>query len=125
MGVLCAIYLICALRTNLVFFLIFLLLVPTFACLATAFWRFAEGNVDAGTNYKHAGAGMAFGVCLLGWYLFLIQMLAAVDFPINLPVVDLSTVIKGASDRQKAKEQSRQDNAHEEGGSKLKFWKKF
>lgn len=48
MGVLCFIFLIASLRTNLVFFLIFLLLVPTFACLAMAFWRFAEGNVEAG-----------------------------------------------------------------------------
>lgn len=61
MGVLCFIYLIASMRTNLVFFLIFLLLVPTFACLAMAFWRFAEGNVQAGTNFKHAGGGMAFG----------------------------------------------------------------
>jgi len=125
MGVLCFVFLVASLRTNLVFFLIFLLLVPTFACLATAFWRFAEGNVPAGTNYKHAGGGMAFGVCLLGWYLFTIQILAAVDFPVNLPVVDLSTVIKGGSDRKRAKEAAKENGAHEEaGGRGLKFWKK-
>jgi hypothetical protein len=34
---------------------------------------------------------------MLGWYLTLAIMLAIVDFPIHLPVFDLSTVIKGAS----------------------------
>ena len=36
---------------------------------------------------------------MAGWWLFLAIMLAAVDFPIALPVGDLSTLIKGASDR--------------------------
>ena len=126
MGLLCLVFLICSLRTNLIFFLIFLLLVPTFACLAMAFFRFAEGDYVSGTNFKHAGGGMAFGVCLLGWYLFTVQLLASVDFPLNLPVVDLSQVIKGGSEKRKAKEQQREDSAHHENGnsSKLKFWKK-
>ena len=32
------------------------------------------------------GAGLAYAVCILGWYLFAVQILVAVDFPINLPV---------------------------------------
>jgi hypothetical protein len=38
---------------------------------------------------------------LLGWYLVLVQLLASVDFPLNLPVGDLSRFIKGASERLK------------------------
>lgn len=124
MGVLCFIYMICSLRTNLVFFLIFLLLVPTFACLATAFYRLADGDATSSLNYQKAGAGMAFAVCLLGWYLLLVQMMASVDFPLSLPVVDLSTVIKGASDKKRSKDKARQEAAHEENGTKKKFWQR-
>jgi hypothetical protein len=35
---------------------------------------------------------------LSGWYIIAAQLLAAVDFPIQLPVGDLSTIIKGASE---------------------------
>ena len=68
-----------------------------------------------------AGGAQAFVVCVLGWYLFTSLMLASVDAPISLPgkwiafnlslhvkivltvdvVFDLSTKIKGASERQK------------------------
>lgn len=39
MGLMCFIYLICSLRTNIVFFIIFLTLVIAFACLAGAYWN--------------------------------------------------------------------------------------
>jgi uncharacterized protein len=102
MAVLCVVYLICSIRTNIVFFLIFLLLVPVFCCLAASFWQAAKGNVATALALQHAGGGLAFAVCLLGWYLFLVLLLAAVDFPLNLPVGDLSHLIKGASEKQKA-----------------------
>lgn len=40
-GVLCLVYLICSLRTNVAFFLIFLSLVVAFPCLAAAYWNLA------------------------------------------------------------------------------------
>ncbi|KIW92423.1 uncharacterized protein Z519_07407 [Cladophialophora bantiana CBS 173.52] len=97
MGVLCFIYFIIALRTNLVFVLIFALLVAAFACLAEFFFQIGEGTVN--TTIQHSAGGITFVVCLLGWYLFFVQLLAAVDFPLNLPVGDLSRYIKGASER--------------------------
>jgi uncharacterized protein len=100
MGVLCFVYLIIALRTNIVFVGIFALLVPAFGCLANVFFRAAEGITA--TTSQHAAGGLTFAVCLLGWYLFFVQLLAAVDFPLNLPVGDLSRFIKGASERAKA-----------------------
>jgi uncharacterized protein len=102
MGVLCFVYLIIALRTNIVFVLIFLLLVPAFACLAQFFFLIGEGTVNL--TYQHAAGGLTFAVSLLGWYLFLVQLLAAVDFPLNLPVGDLSGLIKGASERAQKQE---------------------
>lgn len=102
MGVMCFVYLICSLRTNIIFFMIFLLLVPTFCCLAGSFWQAAQGNSALAVTLQHAGGGLAFAACLFGWYLFLVLCLASVDFPLALPVGDLSRFIKGASEKQKA-----------------------
>lgn len=99
MGVLCFVYLIIALRTNVVFVAIFTTLVPAFGCLANVFFKAAEGITA--TKSQHAAGGLTFVTCILGWYLFFVQLLAAVDFPLNLPVGDLSRFIKGASERAK------------------------
>ena len=99
MGVLCFVYMIVALRTNIIFVLIFLTLVAAFGCLARFFFSIGEGAPDV--SMQHAAGGITFVTCLLGWYLFIVQLLAAVDFPLNLPVGDLSRFIKGASERTK------------------------
>jgi len=102
MGLLCVFFLICSLRTNICLMMMFLLLIPAFGTLAAAFWKLGEGLEHAETAQKlqHAGGGLIFAVCFFGWYLFLAQLLTAVDFPFNLPVGDLSHIIKGASDIQ-------------------------
>jgi len=97
MGVLCFVYLIVALRTNIVFVLIFATLVPAFGCLAEFFFSIGRGAPNL--SMQHAAGGLVFTTSLLGWYLFIVQLLAAVDFPLNLPVGDLSRFIKGASER--------------------------
>ncbi|KAK5737254.1 hypothetical protein LTR17_006866 [Elasticomyces elasticus] len=105
MGVLCFIYMICSLRTNIVFFGIFATLVPAFGCLAGAYWHLAQGNAGtAGTLLVAAGA-ITFVTDMLGWWIFAAIMLAALDFPFQLPVGDLSHIIKGASQKAKEKEQ--------------------
>ena len=48
---------------------------------------------------KQAGGAFTFVTSMAGWWIFLAIMLASVDFPIALPVGDLSSVIKGASDK--------------------------
>jgi len=91
MGVLCFVYMILALRTNVVFFMIFFTLVPAFGCLAGAYWHLAEAYGGTPTSAAIAGklliAGGAwcFLTCLFGWYIFMAIMLAALDFPFNLP----------------------------------------
>lgn len=95
MACLCFVYLIISIRTNIIFFLIFLLLVPAFGCLAAFFF-----GHEANATLLVAAGGLTFVVSLLGWYLFFVQLLAAVDFPLNLPVGDLSRFVKGASDRK-------------------------
>lgn len=99
MGLLCVVYLIVSIRTNVCFFVIFLLLVPAFGCLTGYFWLAAAGTPNP--TLLVATGGLTFVVSLLGWYLFLVQLLASVDMPINLPVGDLSGFIKGASERAK------------------------
>jgi hypothetical protein len=46
---------------------------------------------------KQAGGALLFAIVIPGWYLLLSQMLVAIDFPLSLPIGDLSTKIRGAS----------------------------
>lgn len=119
MGVLCFLYLILSVRTNLVFFLIFLFLVPAFGLLAAAYWTLAKIPETSGATSAEAAAladsahtyivtagALTFVVDMLGWYIFMAIMLASMDFPFQLPVVDLSRFVKGASEKAKAKQYS-------------------
>ena len=96
MGVLCLVYTICALRTNLVFVGILGLLVPAFGCLAAAYWHLAEENMAAAASCQLAGGALAFVVCMLGWYIFTSIMLASLDFPFSLPGKPLSIYVATA-----------------------------
>lgn len=116
MAILCSVFTLASIRTNLVFFSIFLLLVPTcklflgsvtffgvlmviVGCLAASFFATAHGSTDSAKTLQHAGAGLLFVVSLLGWYIFLALVLLSVDFPyVRLPLGDLSTVVRGAGD---------------------------
>ncbi|KAL7926431.1 GPR1/FUN34/yaaH family domain-containing protein [Trichoderma austrokoningii] len=104
MGLLCIIFLICSLRTNVAFFVIFLSLAIAFGLLTGAFWAQAE-DWTGNAHYAHkllVGAGAsAFVTCLAGWYILLAISLAIVDFPIQIPVGDLSNVVKGRSIRER------------------------
>jgi succinate-acetate transporter protein len=85
MGILCLIYLICSIRTNLVFFLIFFTLVPAFGLLAGAFLHAAKGNAGIAVKCQEAAGAFTFVTCMCGWYILLAIMLASVDFPFDLP----------------------------------------
>lgn len=85
MGVLCLIYMICALRTNIVFVLIFAGLVPAFGLLAGAYWHLAEGNTGTANTLIVAAGAVTFFVDICGWWIFFAILLAALDFPFQLP----------------------------------------
>ncbi|KAH7391602.1 hypothetical protein BKA64DRAFT_109651 [Cadophora sp. MPI-SDFR-AT-0126] len=111
MGLLCLIYLICSLRTNVVFVIIFFTLVPAFGLLAGAYWQNALAISTGDTSHaktaercQTAAGAFTFVTSMAGWWIFFAIMLAALDFPFQLPVGDLSTMIKGASEKRKAKE---------------------
>merc|ERR1712137_11169 len=101
MGLLCLVYLICSIRTNLIFFLIFFTLVPAFGLLAGSYLQAANGRAALAAKLAEAAGAFCFVTCLCGWYIFLAIMLASVDFPLDLPLVDLSSVVKGASEKRK------------------------
>lgn len=48
---------------------------------------------------KQGGGASTFVTCMAGWYLLTAILLASVDFPVQLPVGDLSTMIKGHSQK--------------------------
>ena len=112
MGLVCLIFLICSLRTNIVFFTIFLSLVGAFGCLAGAYWNLALAYENPATSFATyrasrlviAGGAFAFVTSMAGWWIFIAIMLASLDFPFSLPVGDLSHIIKGACERRKVKD---------------------
>jgi uncharacterized protein len=115
MGILVFMYMICSVRTNVVFFLIFLLLDIALFLLTGAYWKAAEGNAEAfgslsvvssllhlyriiqSDQHDQASGALVFAFCMLGFYLLFAQLLQAVEFPLDLPVGDLSTRFKRKS----------------------------
>lgn len=104
MGLMCFIYLICSLRTNICFFMIFFTLVFAFAFLSAAYLQANNGHVELATSLQKAGGAFAFVTCIFGWWIFAAIMLASLDFPFQLPVGDLSQFVKGASQKDADKE---------------------
>ncbi len=104
MGLLSLIYLICALRTNLIFVAIFLGLLLTFVALTASYWHLAAGHAVMAQKLQVAGGAFGFMAVMAGWWIFFAQMLASVDFPFQLPVGDISHLIVPGSERVKQKE---------------------
>ncbi|PSN68757.1 GPR1/FUN34/YaaH-class plasma membrane protein-like protein [Corynespora cassiicola Philippines] len=100
MAIMCFVFLICSLRTNFCFFMIFFSLVMGFCMLAASYWQSSNGNAGQAHNLQVAGGAFTFVTIIFGWWIFIAIMLASIDFPIVLPVGDLSNVIKGASQRE-------------------------
>ncbi|RDW64933.1 hypothetical protein BP6252_10584 [Coleophoma cylindrospora] len=103
MAMLSTIFLVCSFRTNVVFVLIFTCADLGFILVTGAFWQLAQGNAAVGSKLLVGTGACFFGACVAGWYLLFVIMIATVDMPFSLPVGDLSTLIKGASDRAKMK----------------------
>ena len=84
MGMLCFIFLICSLRTNIAFVIIFASLVAAFSLLTATYWNNVGNPSYAGTLLKAAGACL-FVTCASGWWILFAIMLAALDFPFQIP----------------------------------------
>lgn len=85
MGALCFVYLICSLRTNIVFVAIFATLVVAFGLLTATYFQLANGNAVLAGRLQVAAGAFCFITCLCGWWIFAAIMLAALDFPFQIP----------------------------------------
>jgi len=65
------------------------------SCLAASYFAYGSGNLARGDRLQYVGAGFLFFTSLVGWYEFLSLVLRSVEFPITLPLGDLSTKIRG------------------------------
>lgn len=98
MGMLSFLFLFCALRTNLVFVLIFLCATIGFGLAAGAVWFAALGSTAYSTTLLVGAGGFFFVADLLGWYLAFAQMFAIMELPLpDIPVFDLSNLVKPKS----------------------------
>ncbi|KAN0099881.1 GPR1/FUN34/yaaH family domain containing protein [Hyaloscypha variabilis] len=97
MGVLCLVFLICSLRTNIVYVVVFATLVAAFGLLTGEHFQLAVGNTDLAASLQVAAGAALFVTSMAIWWIFFATMLEALDFPFQIPVGDLSWIIKGAS----------------------------
>jgi succinate-acetate transporter protein len=95
MGMMNLLYMILALRTNIVFVGIFAMLIAAFSLLAGSYMQAANGNAIMAYNCQVAGGAFTFVTCILGWYLFFVIMLAALDFPFQLPGKSIGKLLSG------------------------------
>ena len=102
MGVLCFIYMVCALRTNVCLVLILMLFVIAFGFLSSSYFYAAAGHAAISHTCTVGGGACAFTASMVAWYLWTSMMFESVDFPVSLPVGDLSTHFKGKKDRAAA-----------------------
>jgi len=79
-----------ALKTNIIFTMIFLLVTITSWVLAGAYWKVASGDYVMAGHLQTGGGALLFVIGLLGWYMVFVMMAAEMRLAINLPVGDLS-----------------------------------
>ncbi|KAL5333142.1 hypothetical protein BJX70DRAFT_406482 [Aspergillus crustosus] len=101
LAILTTIYLICSIRTNICLFRALFLLIMTFSLIAGSYFQLANGAAELAARLLVVAGAFNFALCMPIWHIFLVQMLEAVDFPISLPVGDLSGVVLGRSQKVK------------------------
>lgn len=98
MAVLSFVFLVCSLRTNGIFVMVFIGATLGFTLAAAAFWSLSAGHL-VGLKLVQGAGGCFFVSCMFGWYLLAVIMFAEIDIFTGLPVFDLSTMITGASQK--------------------------
>lgn len=88
---------IAACKTNVALVAILLSVAMTFNLLGCAYLKLASNNALASTLLVAAG-GVGFIASVAGYWLLLHLVLASVDFPINVPLGDLSRFYKKAGE---------------------------
>ncbi|KAL4862133.1 hypothetical protein BDV12DRAFT_203351 [Aspergillus spectabilis] len=93
------IYLLCSIRTNICLFTALFLLVITFSLIGGSYFQLANGAEELAERLLVVAGAFNFALCIPIWHIFLVQILEAVDFPISLPVGDLSRLVLGRSQK--------------------------
>jgi len=99
LAIITLIYAVCSVRTNLCLLVALSLLFIDFCLFSGAYFQVALGNSAHAVKLQEATGAFLFVVCLVIWYIFLAQILDAVDFPFTVPVGDLSTIIPGKAQK--------------------------
>ncbi|KAH8594838.1 hypothetical protein B0O99DRAFT_652381 [Bisporella sp. PMI_857] len=99
MGLLCAFYFVCALRTNIVIVIIFFFLIIVLGLLTAAHRQIAQGHMVLAEQIDIAAGATAFVPAIAGWCLSLLRLLEALDFPFQLPVGDLTSFIQSRTQK--------------------------
>ena len=73
--------------------------------LLGSYWNAANGSMVAAQRLQFLAGVFGVITTSLGWYIFAAQMLASVDFPLQLPVGDLSHFIMPYSEKVKLKQE--------------------
>ncbi|KAK8255571.1 hypothetical protein HDK77DRAFT_38423 [Phyllosticta capitalensis] len=102
MGFMCFLFTILALRTNICFVTILGTLTMTFAMLSGVYWQTSNGNASTARHLQKAAGAFSFITICAGWWVMFAILLVAVDFPVQLPVGDLSSIVKGKNEKRKA-----------------------
>ena len=102
-GVMFAVYSICSIRTNIVLLCALSTTAVAMETLAGMYWNLGAGNAAKALQLQHVSGVLVLVLALFVWYLFFSLMLESVDFPFSLPVGDLSSIVKGKSERMKIK----------------------
>jgi succinate-acetate transporter protein len=90
-GIMCFLYFVASLRTNVPFVLVFLSLVFAFELIASAYFHTASGNTAAAAMEFKVAGGFAFITALAGFWINFSLILASVGFPFTIPLIDLSS----------------------------------
>lgn len=99
MTILNLIFLICSIRTNVVFVLIFFAAAVGFGFGAGAFWQAANNNMLLSTQLAIGCGACFFAASVLNFYMLLAVMIPTMQLPLpNLPIFDLSTKITAKED---------------------------
>lgn len=84
MAVLCFIYMICALRTNVILVFILFCFCFTFPLLSASYWYLTAGHVAYATNCRIAGGAFAFIASMAGWYLWTVRLACILCYILTL-----------------------------------------
>ena len=85
---------IAALKTNVTLFIIVFFVAMTFNLLGVTYFKLASGDLALASTLATATGAVGFVSSVAGYWILLHLILASVEFPVNVPLGDLSRFYK-------------------------------